>query len=133
MKPADSKEATAGDPQSRATRGSVSTTAGSVSLRDGSIPAAGSCTVTAWAICLGVLGGNYTVLTWLPTFLQSEHGLSYASTGAILLVNILGSFIGYNVGGGVSDRLGRRGALRLFVTPAGRPKAEIELMMFCAA
>ena len=74
----------------------------------------GGRTAVACGICLGVLGGNYTVLTWLPTFLQSERGLSYTSTGAILLVNILGSFLGYHVGGAISDRLGRRGGLRLF-------------------
>nr|WP_281384453.1 MFS transporter [Novosphingobium flavum] len=71
-------------------------------------------TLTAWLICLGVLGGNYTVLTWLPAFLQSERGLSYSNTGLFLLVNILGSFVGYMVGGGASDRFGRKNALRLF-------------------
>jgi MFS family permease len=71
-------------------------------------------TFVAWLICLGVLGGNYTVLTWLPAFLQSEHGLSYSNTGLFLLVNILGSFLGYIVGGSASDRFGRKNALRLF-------------------
>lgn len=71
-------------------------------------------TVVAWAISLGILGGNFTVLTWLPTYLLTERHLSYSNTGFYLLVNILGSFIGYNVGGMVSDRLGRRNGLRLF-------------------
>jgi MFS family permease len=71
-------------------------------------------TFVAWAICLGVLGGNYTVLTWLPAYLQSERGLSYSNTGLFLLVNILGSFIGYLAGGAASDRFGRKNALRLF-------------------
>ncbi len=71
-------------------------------------------TLVAWAICLGVLGGNYTVLTWLPTYLLTERGLSVSNTGIYLLVNISGSFIGYHVGGVISDRLGRRGGLMLF-------------------
>ena len=71
-------------------------------------------TLMAWAVCLGVLGGNYTVLTWLPTYLLTERGLSYTSSGLFLLVNIAGSFVGYILGGYVSDGLGRRNALRLF-------------------
>ena len=71
-------------------------------------------TLLAWVVCLGVLGGNYTVLSWLPTYLQTERGLSYANTGLFLLVNIGGSFVGYLVGGYISDALGRKNALRLF-------------------
>ncbi|HUO21809.1 MAG TPA: MFS transporter [Caulobacteraceae bacterium] len=71
-------------------------------------------TLVAWLICLGVLGGNYTVLTWLPTYLQKERGLSISNTGLFLLVNIAGSFVGYILGGHVSDRLGRRNALKLY-------------------
>jgi MFS family permease len=71
-------------------------------------------TLVAWLLCLGVLGGNYTVLTWLPAYLQSERGLSYSNTGLFLLVNILGSFFGYMLGGAASDRFGRKNALRLF-------------------
>lgn len=71
-------------------------------------------TVLAWAVCLGVLGGNYTVLNWLPAYLQTERGLSYSNTGFFLLVNIAGSFAGYLLGGYLSDGLGRRNALKLF-------------------
>ena len=74
----------------------------------------GGTTVLAWALCLGVLGGNYTVLTWLPTYLQSERHLSVSNTGFYLLVNIVGSFLGYVIGGVISAALGRRNALRLF-------------------
>jgi MFS family permease len=71
-------------------------------------------TAAASLICLGVLGGNYTVLTWLPTYLRQERGLSWSNTGAVLLVNIAGSFVGYILGGHVSDRVGRKPAMRLF-------------------
>lgn len=76
-------------------------------------PLAGT-TLIAWVVCLGVLGGNYTVLTWLPTYLQSERHLTSTNTGLYLMVNIVGSFLGYIIGGVVSDRLGRRRALALF-------------------
>lgn len=71
-------------------------------------------TIAAWAVCLGVLGGNYTVLTWLPTYLRVERGLTWSNTGLFLLVNIAGSFVGYLLGGHVSDRLGRQRAMRIF-------------------
>jgi MFS family permease len=71
-------------------------------------------TLVALLVCLGVLGGNYTVLNWLPTYLQSERHLSVGNTGVYLLVNIAGSFLGYVLGGYVSDGLGRRNALKLF-------------------
>ena len=71
-------------------------------------------TAIAWVVCLGVLGGNYTVLTWLPTYLQTERHLSSTNTGLYLMVNIIGSFLGYIIGGIVSDRLGRRRSLALF-------------------
>lgn len=76
-------------------------------------------TLVAWLICLGVLGGNYTVLTWLPTYLQKERGLSVSNTGLFLLVNIAGSFVGYVLGGVVSDKIGRRNALKLFAVLGG--------------
>jgi MFS family permease len=71
-------------------------------------------TAAAWLVCLGVLGGNYTVLTWLPTYLREERGLSWSNTGLFLLVNIAGSFLGYILGGHVSDGMGRKPAMRLF-------------------
>ena len=71
-------------------------------------------TLVAWLVCLGVLGGNYTVLSWLPTYLKTERGLSYTNTGLFLLVNIAGSFVGYILGGYISDWLGRRNALKVF-------------------
>jgi MFS family permease len=79
-------------------------------FRDGMGPR----TLSAWLVCLGVLGGNYTVLTWLPTYLRVERGLSWSNTGAFLLVNIAGSFAGYILGGHLSDRIGRKPAMRLF-------------------
>ena len=65
-------------------------------------------TCVASLLAAGTLGGNYTILTWLPTYLSTVRGLSVLSTGTYLGVNILGSFCGYIVSAHLSDGLGRR-------------------------
>ncbi len=65
-------------------------------------------TIVASLLSFGALGGNYTILTWLPTYLNTTHHLSVLSTGSYLAVNILGSFTGYVVGAHLTDWLGRR-------------------------
>jgi MFS family permease len=76
-------------------------------------------TLVAALLATGGLGGNYTILTWLPTYLKTVRGLSVLNTGGYLAVNILGSFCGYLASAHLSDWLGRR---RTFV-----------LMALCAA
>lgn len=65
-------------------------------------------TFAASLLAAGALGGNYTILTWLPTYLKTVRGLSVLNTGAYLGVNIFGSFLGYVLCGHLSDWLGRR-------------------------
>jgi MFS family permease len=65
-------------------------------------------TIVASLLSFGALGGNYTILTWLPTYLNTTHHLSVLSTGSYLAVNILGSFTGYVVGAHLTDWQGRR-------------------------
>lgn len=65
-------------------------------------------TVTASLLAAGALGGNYTILTWLPTFLRQVRHLSIFHTGGYLGVNIFGSFCGYVLSAHLSDALGRR-------------------------
>jgi MFS family permease len=65
-------------------------------------------TIVASLLSFGALGGNYTILTWLPTYLKTTHHLSVLSTGSYLAVNILGSFAGYVIGAHLTDFLGRR-------------------------
>jgi MFS family permease len=65
-------------------------------------------TCVASLLAAGTLGGNYTILTWLPTYLSTVRGLSVLSTGTYLGVNILGSFCGYIISAHLSDGLGRR-------------------------
>jgi MFS family permease len=65
-------------------------------------------TVVASMLAAGALGGNYTILTWLPTYLKLVRNLSVLNTGAYLGVNIFGSFMGYVLFAHLSDWLGRR-------------------------
>ncbi|WP_245504258.1 MFS transporter [Lichenihabitans psoromatis] len=65
-------------------------------------------TLVASLIAMGALGGNYTILTWLPTYLSSVRHLSVLNTGGYLGVNIAGSFCGYLIFAHLSDWLGRR-------------------------
>ena len=65
-------------------------------------------TVLASTLAMGGLGGNYTILTWLATYLVTVRNLSVLGTGGYLAVNICGSFCGYVCTAHVSDWLGRR-------------------------
>ena len=65
-------------------------------------------TVLASTLAMGGLGGNYTILTWLATYLVTVRELSVLGTGGYLAVNICGSFFGYVCTAHVSDWLGRR-------------------------
>jgi len=65
-------------------------------------------TVVSSLLAMGALGGNYTILTWLPTYLKLVRHLTVLNTGAYLGLNILGSFTGYVVSAHLSDKLGRK-------------------------
>jgi len=65
-------------------------------------------TILASMLAAGGLGGNYTTLTWLATYLKTVRHLSVLGTGGYLGVNIFGSFLGYIVSAHLSDWLGRR-------------------------
>jgi MFS family permease len=65
-------------------------------------------TLMASLMAAGALGGNYTILTWLVTYLRETQGLTISMTTLYLAVNILGSFCGYIGMAYLSDYLGRR-------------------------
>ncbi|PLZ02936.1 MFS transporter [Burkholderia sp. WAC0059] len=65
-------------------------------------------TLLASLMAAGALGGNYTILTWLVTFLRQTQSLTVNVTTAYLAVNIFGSFCGYIGMAYLSDALGRR-------------------------
>ena len=65
-------------------------------------------TLTASLLAAGALGGNYTILTWLVTYLRQTHSMSIGGTTGYLAINIFGSFCGYVGAAYLSDLLGRR-------------------------
>jgi MFS family permease len=52
--------------------------------------------------------------TWLPTYLSEERGLTIASSGAKILVVVVGELLGYASFGLVSDRFGRKPAFSAY-------------------
>jgi MFS family permease len=67
----------------------------------------------------GAQGGYYAVMTWLPTYLRTERGLSILDSTGYLAVLISGAFCGYLSGGFLSDRIGRRLQFVIFAIGAG--------------
>ena len=65
-------------------------------------------TVLASLFGTGAQAGYYAVMTWLPTFLQTERGISVVGSTGYLAFLILGSFAGYLAGAWLADRAGRR-------------------------
>jgi MFS family permease len=82
------------------------------------LPPTGTTTILSTLLVMGILGGNYNILTWLPTYLRTVRHLSITNTGAFLLVNIAGSFFGYIIGGYIADIIGRRLSFMLFACAA---------------
>ena len=59
-------------------------------------------------LATGALGGYYALMTWLPTYLRLERGLTIVSSGLYLGVVIVGALLGYLLGGYLTDTIGRR-------------------------
>jgi MFS family permease len=70
-------------------------------------------TVLASLMAAGALGGNYTILTWLVTYLRGSQNLTVNVTTMYLAVNIFGSFCGYVGAAYLSDGIGRRATFAL--------------------
>jgi MFS family permease len=65
-------------------------------------------TFRAVMLTFGIYGGNYVMITWLPSYLKMVLNLSIANVGGYLAVNILGSFCGAFLNGWLADSVGRR-------------------------
>jgi len=72
------------------------------------LPEHANMTLRAVLLTVGIYGGNYVMITWLPAYLRIVWHLSVLSTGGYLAINILGSFAGGFVNGYLADWIGRR-------------------------
>jgi MFS family permease len=71
-------------------------------------------TVFSASLAMGAQGAYVTIMTWLPTFLIQERGLSSTSAGGYLIVTTTGAFFGYLTGAALSDAIGRRPSFLVF-------------------
>ena len=79
-------------------------------------------TLLATVLAIGAQGGYYAIFSWVPAFLQKDHGLFIggnlfnlgANNELYILMVILGSFLGYITSGYIHDRLGRRKTFIIF-------------------
>ena len=62
----------------------------------------------AMLLTVGIYGGNYVMVTWLPAYLKLVLNLSISSASGFLAINILGSFSGAFLNGWMADAVGRR-------------------------
>jgi MFS family permease len=72
-------------------------------------------TFIATLLATAIFGAAYVQITWLPTYLRTVLHLKVTATAGYLFLNILGSFLGPLVLGPLSDRIGRRWSLILFL------------------
>jgi MFS family permease len=63
---------------------------------------------------IGAHGGYYALMTWLPTYLKTERGLSVLGTGWFLAVIIVAFWCGCLTSAYLLDRIGRRRNIALF-------------------
>ena len=62
----------------------------------------------AMLLTIGIYGGNYVMVTWLPAYLKLVLNLSISGASGFLAINILGSFSGAFLNGWMADAVGRR-------------------------
>lgn len=73
----------------------------------------GRTTLFATVLATGVQGGYYTLISWVPSYLDAR-GLDLKHTSGYLALLISGSFLGYVCGGYVADWLGRKKTFAVF-------------------
>ncbi|OYX36309.1 MAG: MFS transporter [Caulobacterales bacterium 32-69-10] len=75
-------------------------------------------TVLGGLLGMGAQGGYSAIITWLPTYLKNERGLSVIGSSGYLAVLIVGSFLGYMTGAYLGDSIGRRNTFLVFAIGA---------------
>ena len=71
-------------------------------------------TVLCSLLALGVQGGAFAMVLWLPTYLKTVYEVSSVAVGYYVFVLTAGSFVGYIVAADLCDRIGRRRCFFLF-------------------
>lgn len=71
-------------------------------------------TMVGGLLGVGAHGGYYALMTWLPTYLQTERHLSVLNTGGYLAVIIVAFWCGCIASAQLLDRLGRRTTVAAF-------------------
>ena len=71
-------------------------------------------TLVGGLIGLGAHGGYYALMTWLPTYLKTQRGLSILSTGGYLSVIIFAFACGCMISAQLLDKIGRKKTIILF-------------------
>lgn len=65
-------------------------------------------TIVGGLVGVGAHGGYHALMTWLPTYLKKERGLSVLGTGGYLAVIIFAFWCGCLASAQLQDRIGRR-------------------------
>jgi MFS family permease len=65
-------------------------------------------TILCSLLALGVQGGAFSIVMWLPSFLKSNYHLTSVEVGYYVFVLTFGSFVGYIVAAYLCDSIGRR-------------------------
>jgi MFS family permease len=71
-------------------------------------------TILGGLLGTGAQGGYSAIITWLPTYLKTERGLSVIGSSGYVAVLIVGSFFGYMTGAYLGDAIGRRNTFLVF-------------------
>ncbi|MGH6861632.1 MAG: MFS transporter [Phyllobacterium sp.] len=71
-------------------------------------------TVLCSLLALGIQGGGFSILIWLPTFLKAHYQISSVAVGYYVFVMTFGSFLGYIFAAYLCDLIGRRRNFFLF-------------------
>jgi MFS family permease len=74
-------------------------------------------TIRVSALAVGSIGGSYTFLIWLPTYLKTVKKLSVIGTSGYTGLMICGAFVGFILGAYLADAIGRK--MTFFVSALG--------------
>lgn len=68
-------------------------------------------TILATMLSFCMMAGNWTLNSWVPTYLVKVRGLSLESMANFSMLSFAGMFVGYQVCAYIADKIGRKKAL----------------------